>query len=232
MPPVLTFILAATLIIGIFARRRFRAVYARHQLTPAACKLTGAEVARKILASGGLEDEVAVVEHRGMLMDHYDASRKRLVLSQPTYSGSSRSAMAIAAHEAAHALQHQDSFTPLSLRLSAVKMCQVLGGLMLILTVLGFLFRVLNSRTAMILLAATWGGLMIFNILTLPVEFEASRRAKKLLKKLRLIKDSEESDAVSKVLGAAPFMYVGALIGSVPFLVYNALPFLGRTPKK
>ena len=222
-------ILGVTLLLAMFARRHWLAVYHANSKTAPQEGLTGAQVARRILSGAGLED-VEVCEFRGMVPDHYDPSRRKVFLATRNYNGRSAAAVGVAAHEAAHALQHNDSFTPLSLRMSAVKLTQVASGLVLVGVGVALAARVLDARTGLMLVALGWGMIMVFNLTTLPVEFDASNRAKRALKKQRLVRNRKESEAVGRVLNASVLTFVGAILTSIPYLLYHLVPFFGRKP--
>ena len=158
--------------------------------------------------------------------DHYDPIRKRLVLSDENYHGTSISAIAVSAHECGHALQHQQAYGPLKLRMASVGITSFANG-MLTWVMIGSLFLgLIPFGVALPLLALCWGVIMAFNLVTLPVEFDASRRAKVVLNQMGFTSTATEDEGVSKVLNAAAFTYVAAFITSLAWFIYYILPFV------
>lgn len=227
MSPLFVVLLGVTLLVSMAANRRFRAVRRETSATDAGTGLTGGQAALRILEAEGLED-VRVMVHPAMLGDAYDAGRRQVVLCERTHAGTSASAVALAAHVTAHALQHRDAFTALSFRLSALKLAQVGSGLVLALAGCGLLLHWLTPRIALLLVAAAWGVILILNIMSLPVEFDASARAEEVVRRLGLARGRAEREAVGRMLGAAAIGELRAIVLSVPYLVYHLLPLFGR----
>ena len=173
-------------------------------------KITGAEVARKILTKNGL-DNVYVVEVDGNLTDHYDSNRKIIRLSKDIYNGESIASLSVAAHEVGHALQDKDNYSFLQIRNTLVPFVNFS-------TYLGYLSILIGLLTSS--LNIIWIGLFfeviifIFQIVTLPVEFNASKRALEKIKEYNLIEDSEQDD-IKKMLISAAFTYVASVITMV-----------------
>ena len=199
------------LILGIYAQIRLTSVYSKYIRVGVASGISGAETAREILDQAGLGG-VPVTEVGGHLTDHYDPMKKALFLSSENYHGRTLAAVGVAAHEAGHALQHKAAYGPLQWRMAMVPVTQFAShayiGILLLGVVLGFLSKVLG------IIIAIFAIITVFQLITLPVEFDASSRAKKELLRLGLITQSEHEGA-SNVLNAAALTYVAALVTSV-----------------
>jgi uncharacterized protein len=216
----------ATMALSLFAAARVRSVYRRHSRGTVLSGVTGGEAAELILRRAGIRD-VEVTHHEEMLGDHYDPLRKRLVLSSQNYFGSTPAALGVAAHECGHAIQHQLAYQPLHWRMAAVGVTTYANQIVLWLPVLGLLTGLIQPYVAGVLLAVSWGIIMGFNLITLPVEFDASRRAKQVLARMNLIAPGSEAAAVSQVLNAAAWTYVAAFITSLVYFLVHLLPLLG-----
>jgi hypothetical protein len=201
------------LLLGIYAQIRLTSTYSRWMKVQIRNGMSGAEAAREILDQAGLNN-VPVERVAGHLTDHYDPSKRALFLSEENYDGRSVAAVGVAAHETGHALQHQAAYAPLNLRMALVPVTQFAS--MAWMGILGigiFLGNGLFAKFIWIAIAI-FSILTFFQLVTLPVEFDASRRAKAQLVRLGLV-HSDESDAVSSVLNAAALTYVAALVTSV-----------------
>jgi uncharacterized protein len=216
---------AATMLISLWATIRVKRVYHRWSEVKASSGLTGAEVAASILDRSGIHD-VEIVEHDELLGDHYDPVRKRLVLSSQNYHGTSVAALGVAAHECGHAVQHKVAYGPLHWRMSAVAATQFASQIVLWLPLIGISTGYLNGRTAGVILAISWGVIMLFNLVTLPVEFDASRRAKAVLGEMGFLGTDGEVAGVRKTLDAAAWTYVAAFITSFAYFLWHMLPLL------
>ncbi len=222
---ILTFF--GTMAISLWAAARVKSAYARGSEVPASSGYTGAEAAAKILDAAGIHD-VEITEHDGLLGDHYDPMHKRLVLSTQNFHGHSAAALGVAAHECGHAIQHKIAYAPLQWRMAAVGATTFASQIVTWLPLLG-LFTGLGgftSQTYLMLMVAGWGVIMLFNLVTLPVEFDASRRALQILPKMRFISPGKETQAVDSVLRAATWTYVAAFITSLLYLLWHLLPLL------
>lgn len=180
--------------------------------------LTGAETAAHILRSSGIHD-VQVVPADGMMGDHYNPMTKIIALTPDIYSGTSTTAVGVAAHECGHAIQHQQAYFPLQLRSAAVGMTQFSSSLMYLPFILMFM-GILAPHTGYMVMAVGAMIIMGFNLITLPVEYDASARAKRILPQLGIINGPAESHAVSSVLNAAALTYVAAFLVSLVNVVY------------
>ena len=203
------------LLVGAWAQMKLRSAYGRFSRVELSSGLTGAQAAQEILAAAGLH-QMPVNEVPGHLTDHYDPARRALFLSADNFHGRSVAAVGVAAHEAGHALQHQAAYGPLQLRMGLVPVTQIASYAWIVLFGLGV---VLASTKLIWLGIGVFSVMMFFQLITLPVEYDASRRAKEQLLRLGLVR-AEESEGVSKVLSAAALTYVAALVTSVMQLLY------------
>jgi uncharacterized protein len=215
----------ATIALSLWASARVKSVYRRYSQVPVRSGLTGAEAADRILRAAGIRD-VEIVEHEEMLGDHYDPLHKRLVLSRDNYRGSSPAALGVAAHECGHALQHAQAYAPLQWRMAAVGATTYANQVVMWLPILGIFTGLIAPLTGAAIMAVAWGVIMLFNLVTLPVEFDASRRAKAVLLRMNMINSHEEREGVEKVLNAAALTYVAAFITSLAYLLWHLLPLL------
>ena len=215
-----------TLAISLLATARVKTNYLRYSRLPASSGFTGAEAAFRILDSVGIHN-VDVLPQEGLLADHYDPIHKRLVLSKDNYSGRSVAALGIAAHEAGHAIQHAQAYKPLQMRMAAIGLTTFASQLVMWLPLLGMVTGLLSTYTGLMVMAISWGIIMGFNLITLPVEFDASRRAKQVLLRMGFVAPGEEFEGVNKVLNAAAWTYVAAFLTSLAYFLWFLLPLLG-----
>lgn len=214
-----------TLALSLLAAARVRSVYHRYHRGSVRSGLTGGQAAALILQRAGIHD-VEIAHHDEMLGDHYDPTRKRLVLSSENFFGTSPAALGVAAHECGHAIQDQEAYAPLKLRMAAVGITTYANQAVLWIPLLGVMTGLLSPMLGAKILAVAWGVIMLFNLVTLPVEFDASRRAKALLGQLGFIAPGAEAVAVRKVLDAAALTYVAAFITSLAYFLWYLLPLL------
>lgn len=214
-----------TLAIGLLAQWHVKRAYARHSRTPVQSGYTGAEAAQAILRQAGITN-VSIYEHEELLGDHYDPKHKRLVLSSANYHGTSAAALGVAAHECGHAIQHKQAYAPLEMRMAAVGITSFASQLVMWIPLLGMFTGHLTGETSLLIMAVAWGVLMLFNLVTLPVEFDASRRAKLVLTNMGFIQRGPEAAAVNQVLNAAAWTYVAAFISSLIYFLWHLLPLL------
>ena len=214
-----------TMAISLWAQWRVKSVYHRYSAVPAVAGYSGAQVASAMLRQADIRD-VEVVAQDGFLGDHYDPVNKRLVLSVENYSGTSLAAIGVAAHEAGHALQHKAAYAPLQLRMSAVTATNFASQIVSILPIFGMVTGFLSTYTGLMLMAVGWGVIMTFNLITLPVEFDASSRAKSALNRMGFIASPQEGAGVARVLNAAAMTYVAAFVTSAVYFLWYLLPLL------
>ncbi len=218
-------IIIATFAISLYAQWRVKSVVRKFNEIPTSGGHTGAETAAAILHAASIYD-VEIVEGEGFLGDHYDPMNKRLVLSPDNYQGTSIAALGIAAHECGHALQHKVAYAPLHWRMAAVGATNIASSVVTWLPWLGLMGGFFRGPTAFMLMGLGWGVIMAFNLVTLPVEFDASARAKVILGEMGFIRPGEETAGVNKVLNAAGFTYVAAFLTSLAYALYYLLPLL------
>lgn len=203
------------MLVGLWAQFKLKSAYGKYSRVGLKSGVTGAEAAREILDRAGLSN-VPVGEVGGHLTDHYDPTKRALCLSSENFHGRSIAAVGVAAHEAGHALQHQAAYGPLHLRMALVPVTQFASYAWIGIMLLGMF---LVSAKLIWVAIAVFSVTMLFSLVTLPVEYDASRRAKEQLLRLGIVR-AEESDGVNKVLGAAALTYVAALVSSVMQLLY------------
>lgn len=210
------------LLLGLYAQFRLKSAYGRYINVGLATGVSGAEAARTILDRAGLHDmPVNVVP--GHLTDHYDPMKKALFLSEENYHGRSIAAVGVAAHEAGHALQHKAAYAPLHIRMAMVPITNFATQASFFLFFGGLFLGLVKMALLAIVI---YGIVTAFQLITLPVEYDASRRAKEQLVGLGLVQRNE-AGAVSSVLNAAALTYVAAMVSSVLQLLYWISIFRG-----
>jgi Zn-dependent membrane protease YugP len=214
-----------TMLLSLWATMRVKSVYHRYNQGVVRSGVTGGQVAAEILRRTGIYD-VEITHAEGMLGDHYDPLHKRLVLSANNYFGRSPAALGVAAHECGHAIQHARAYKPLHWRMAAVGITTYANYAIMILPFLFMFTQVITPYVGVTLMAVAWGVIMLFNLVTLPVEFDASRRAKAVLAEFGFIAPGDEATGVRKVLDAAAWTYVAAFITSLAYFVWHLLPLL------
>ena len=216
------------LLLGLWAQFRVKSAFKRFSKVRSARGITGAQAARRILDSYGLR-HVAVERVNGFLSDHYDPRSKTLRLSPGVYDSPSLASIGVAAHEAGHALQDQENYRPLRLRSSLVPAVQIGSWLGPIIIMGGFVMM-----NALGTAGVAWIGVAIlaittlFTLVTLPVEFDASNRAKKLLVADGIL-TQQELGGVNSVLNAAALTYVAAAISAIMQLAYYVFILVGAS---
>lgn len=205
--------LAPAFLLAMWAQMRVHSAYAQAQQQPA--PLSGAAAARHVLDSAGLSD-IQIEQIPGKLTDHYDPRQKVLRLSPEVYQSRSLAAVGIAAHEAGHAIQDARHYAPLVIRNAAVPAANFGSGFSMVLFVIGFLAHLPFLVMAGVVLFA---AVVFFQVVNLPVEFDASNRAKAQLVSLG-IADHDQMVYVNRVLNAAAWTYVAATLQSVLTLIY------------
>lgn len=213
----LLFMLPA-LAFGLWAQFRLMAAFGKFSRVGLQSGLTGAQAAREILDQAGLH-EVAVEQIGGQLTDHYDPTQRVLRLSTDNFHGRSVAAVGVAAHEAGHALQHQAHYAPLHLRMALVPVTRFASYAWMGIFFIGLLLGGALFAKMIWVAIGIFSVMMLFQLITLPVEFDASKRAKERLVQLGIVRDGETA-GVNKVLNAAALTYVAALVSSVMQLLY------------
>lgn len=218
--PVYYLFLAPAFLLMLWAQLRVKSTYARASQVDA--RLSGAAAAQFILDRAGLHD-VGIEETHGTLSDHYDPSARVLRLSTDVFHSRSAAAVGIAAHEAGHALQHAHQYAPLVIRNAAVPAARFGPVAFFILILLGIL---LGSQPLIFLGLLAFSGVLVFEVINLPVEFDASARAKRLLTEYQIV-DGEGAAEVSRVLNAAAWTYVAATLSTLLTLLYYIFRLTG-----
>src|SRR5437867_4172958 len=204
------------LIIGIWAQIRVTSAFRKWGEVRASSNITGAECAREILQAAQIHD-VEVAETNDFLGDHYDPTNKQLHLSSSVYNTPSVAALGIAAHESGHAIQHARAYAPLKARMAIVPVTMIASQMLPFIIIGGLFFRISGLITLGI-----WCYLilLVFQLITLPVEFDASRRAKIILREMGIIQPGEEAAGVNSVLNAAALTYIAAFIAALGNLLW------------
>lgn len=215
MDPIFWLFLIPGLLLGMYAQIRLTSTYNRYIKQGIASGMTGAEAAREILDRAGLHN-MPVNMVRGHLTDHYDPIKKALFLSEANFQGQSIAAVGVAAHEAGHALQHQAAYAPLKLRMAMVPITNFATQATFFLILGQFVLGIAGMAMLGVII---YGIVAAFQVITLPVEYDASRRAKQQLLSMGIVQNSE-SGAVGKVLNAAALTYVAAMVSSLLSLLY------------
>lgn len=212
--PVYLLFAAPAVLLSLWASSRVRSAFDEFSQVGTASGYSGAEAARRLLENAGLGG-VAIVETDGHLSDHYDPSSRQLALSHEVYHGRSIASIGVATHEAGHALQHAHGYAPLGLRSGLVPFANVgsaIGGAVM-------MFGLFLHPVIVVLGAAIFSLMLLFQLVTLPVEYDASWRAKQLVVQSGIIRP-EERVGMDRVLDAAALTYVAAAVGSIMTVVY------------
>src|SRR5712672_4386618 len=204
------------LIIALWAQFRVSSAFRKWGEVRASSNITGAECAREILEAAQIRD-VDVVETNDFLGDHYDPASKKLCLSSNVYHTPSVAALGIAAHETGHAIQHARAYAPLKARMAIVPVTMIASRMLPFIIIGGLFFRITGLITLGI-----WCYLILlaFQLITLPVEFDASRRAKIILREMGIIQPGQEAAGVNNVLNAAALTYIAAFIAALGNLLW------------
>jgi uncharacterized protein len=213
--PMYFVFLAPGLLLAMWAQARISSAYANASQIPSSSGVTGAQAAAEIMRAGGVHG-VEIEPVAGQLTDHYDPSHKVLRLSEGVYAGRSLAALGVAAHEAGHAIQDAHRYSPLVVRNLIVPVASFGSSAAWIVMIAGFLLHM----TQLVLLGVVlFGTTVVFQLVNLPVEFDASRRARHALQMTGLIRE-EEDRTVGSVLNAAAWTYVAATLTSILTLLY------------
>ena len=204
------------LIIALWAQFRVSSAFRKWGEVRASSNITGAECAREILEAAQIRD-VDVVETNDFLGDHYDPTSKKLCLSSNVYNTPSVAALGIAAHETGHAIQHAKAYAPLKARMAIVPATMFASRLLPFVIFGGLFFHITGLITLGIYCYLI---LLVFQLITLPVEFDASRRAKIILQQMGIVQPGDEVAGVNKVLNAAALTYVAAFIAALGNLLW------------
>jgi len=225
--PIYMIIVVIALVLSGGAAFMVKSRFAKSSQVPISSGYTGAQVAEQLLRDAGITD-VSVHEHKGFLSDHYNPINRTLNLSPDVYNGRSAAAAGVAAHEAGHAMQHAQNYFPMWVRSAIVPVANIgsnLGPWIIMIGILlgaGAEIDTGIGHTLAVIGVALFAAATAFTLVTVPVEFDASARAKRQLQHLGIVKQGNEANAVSSVLTAAAMTYVAAAIASVLQLLYWA----------
>jgi uncharacterized protein len=220
--PIYWLMLAPALLLGLWAQMRVKSAF--HQAEQVRAPMSGAAAARYVLDSAGLQN-VGIEPVQGFLSDHYDPSQKVLRLSPPVYGGQSMAAVGIAAHEAGHAIQDAKRYAPLVIRNAAVPVANFGGGISIFLLIIGAMMGAAGGYFIAAGIIA-YSAVVVFQLINLPVEFDASNRAKAQLDSLGVV-PRQQQEHVRSVLNAAAWTYVAGTLQAVMTLLYFILRFGG-----
>ena len=210
-------VLVPGILLALWAQWRVHSTYRRYLKVGTQTGLTGFEAARRVLDAQGLHD-VRIEAVQGDLTDHYDPRDRTLRLSQRNYQSRSVAAVGVAAHEAGHALQHKEAYAPLELRMAIIPVTMFGSQLLVPMALFGLIFLPSMSKLFLNIAIIAYAAMLAFQVITLPVEFDASRRAKQSLVALGIVGPQEET-GVARVLGAAAWTYVAAMVVALLNLV-------------
>ncbi len=203
------------MILGFWAQHRVKSTFARNLEVPVANGMTGAQVARRVLDANGL-NEVPIEETPGSLSDHYDPRSKSVHLSPEVFRGVSIASTSVAAHEVGHAIQHAQAYAFFRVRSAMFPAVQFASNIWVLFLIGGIFFQITGF---VVLAVALYAIAVLFQIVTLPVEFDASNRAKRQLNELGLVVATEGA-GVKSVLRAAAWTYVAGALAAVAILLY------------
>ena len=220
----MTFLLAfiVPMVIGFWAQHRVKSTFSHNLQVPVSHGMTGAQVARRVLDANGLND-VPIEETPGTLSDHYDPRSRSVHLSPEVFNGTSVSSTAVGAHEVGHAIQHAQAYAFFRFRSAMFPAVQFASNIWFLFLIGGLFLNILGFVYVAI---ALYSIAVLFQIVTLPVEFDASRRANRQLGDLGLVAAAEAS-GVKSVLKAAAWTYVAGALAAVAVLLYY-LSLLGN----
>ncbi len=212
------------MIVGFAVQAWLKSTFSRNSRLPVASGLSGADVARRILDSNGLSSVPVQPSKAGPLSDHYDPRTRAVFLSEPVFAGRSVAASAVAAHEVGHAIQHAKAYVPMSVRSALWPVAAFGSQAWFFLLIAGLIFQFAGLITVALIVFAF---AVLFQLVTLPVEFNASRRAAAQLQELGLVTDGEAA-GVRQTLTAAAMTYVAGALASIAQLIYFLAIFGGN----
>jgi len=216
-----------TIILAMWAQSKVSSTYNKYVRVPSRGRITGAEAAAAVMRNAGISN-VKIVKVRGHLTDHYDPIGRKLALSEENYHGTSLAALGVAAHEAGHAVQHKVGYAALKVRMALVPITNIASNILPIVMIGSFfIIGGAFSYTLLKLGILCYVVLTVFQLITLPVEYDASARAKKELVALGIL-GKDEMVGVDKTLNAAALTYVAAFVSSLSYLLYLLSMFAGN----
>jgi len=235
LDPTYLVITVVSLVFSLWAQARVKSAFSRYAQVPVSAGMSGAEAAAAICRAGDARS-IRIERHQGFLTDHYDPRTRTLRLSPDVHDGRSVAAVAVAAHEAGHAIQHATAYGPLAFRSHIVQVANVGNRLWALPFVVGMVLTMAMpdpppgaeptwglGQYLMALAILLFGLLVLFQLVTLPVEIDASRRAKAVLASTGIVRSEAEAAGVSRVLDAAAWTYVAAAAAGVIQLLWMIL---------
>ncbi len=225
-------LIGVPMLLGLYAQMRVMSAYNKNVQIPSRGRISGREAAAAVMQNAGIHD-VEIVRVEGQLTDHYDPVNKRLALSEHNYDGTSLAALGVAAHEAGHAIQHKVGYSMMKVRQTLVPAAQIAQPITTWVVMAGILMiSMLGQKagfgyTLIELGAMAMAVLCLFQLVTLPVEFDASRRAKLELVNLGII-DRDEMDGVKETLDAAALTYIAGFVAALGSLLHLLMILGGR----
>jgi Zn-dependent membrane protease YugP len=223
---ILVVLIGIPFLFGLYAQMRVSSAYNKNVRIPSRGHISGREAAAAVMESAGIHD-VEIVRVPGQLTDHYDPSKKRLALSEHNYDGTSLAALGVAAHEAGHAIQHKVGYAMMTVRQTLVPATQIASGASQFLIIAGIVLGAKALGGIFLMLGAVALAMIcLFQLVTLPVEFDASRRAKAQLVNLGIV-GRDEMAGVNQTLDAAALTYVAAFVASLGSLLHILLIIAG-----
>jgi len=214
--PLYMILVAPAFILSLVASFLVKNRFTKYSKVATRSGMSGAEAAQAVLRAGGVTD-VTIERVSGFMSDHYDPAHKALRLSPDVYDGRTISAVGVGAHEAGHAIQHKSRYAMLNFRSAMVPMASIGSSMSWVILFAGFLLHMTSLVYVGIVLFA---GVVLFQLVTLPVEFNASARAKKLLWDTGVLSHASEREGVAAVLNAAALTYVAAAVSAILTLIY------------
>jgi Zn-dependent membrane protease YugP len=211
----------AAFVFAMWAQMKVKSAYNKYSNIPSRGGITGYEAAEAVMRKAGITN-VEIVRVPGVLTDHYDPVNRRLALSDHNYQGSSLAAIGVAAHEAGHAIQHKVGYSMMTIRQTMAPVVNIAASFLPIIMIGGLFLRLLPWGLAIDIGIIIYALLTLFHLVTLPVEFDATARAKRELDSLGII-SADEAPGVAATLSAAGLTYVAAFAGSLLNLVYLIL---------
>lgn len=219
-------LIAIPMLFGLYAQMRVMGAYNKNVRIPSRGRITGREAAAAVMENAGIHD-VEIVQVPGQLTDHYDPIHKRLALSEHNYHGTSLAALGVAAHEAGHAIQHKVGYSMMKARQVLVPATQIASGASQLLIIAGIVLAGSLGTKFLMAGAVALAVICLFQLVTLPVEFDASRRAKAELVNLGMVQ-RDEMEGVHETLNAAALTYVAAFVASLGSLLHILMLLSGR----
>ncbi|MDX1631736.1 MAG: zinc metallopeptidase [Thermoanaerobaculia bacterium] len=215
LDPMYLLFVGPAFLLSLWASFKTKSAFKKYSKVRTARGMNGAQAAQALLDRAGIRD-VEVTPTRGYLSDHYNPATKKLALSESVYGSSSVAAVGVACHEAGHALQHAQEYKPMYIRSALVPTANIGSQLGIWVAIIGFF---MNSMGMILVGCVLFSAVVLFQLVTLPVEFDASSRAKQLAFEYGIVTDQERK-GMNKVLNAAALTYVAAAVSSILTLLY------------